>query len=314
MAQVVLLERDQTIPKTGTEFWYRARELRLTESPPLPSRQGVSVGEAVRTLDYWLLFLIYVALAGPGSMVCNNFVQIFISRNRSLREGGTYVKDGGGDGEDIPHYEVVTLLVTLFAVANTAGRIISGYLTDWSVQRGVHRSVCLAGAGVVMAAALVLFALGNVPYVAVVPLGLCVGATFATVPMLVGELFGMRAFATIWGCMMLAPAIGTLALSGALSAQLEERHMRDSWVWVRDSPDKEPVKYCYGDACLRDAFLIQAGICAAAAVAAAALCLRHRQPSHPPVPAPAAAEDGSETSDDVSGGENRECVKQRLLQ
>eukprot|EP01065_Artemidia_motanka_P003353 TRINITY_DN11617_c0_g1_i2.p1 TRINITY_DN11617_c0_g1~~TRINITY_DN11617_c0_g1_i2.p1 ORF type:complete len:490 (+),score=143.92 TRINITY_DN11617_c0_g1_i2:255-1724(+) len=275
--------------------------------PGPPSGKGL--GEAVRSVDFWLLFVVYLGLAGPGVMMCNNFTQYFISRNRDLVPGQTYVKKDGNP--DIPHYGMISALVTIFAVSNTAGRIVAGYATDAGTKAGVHRSVLLVVVAVLMAGTQVLFAEANVPYVAAVPLGLAVGHTFAIVPMLVGEFFGMKAFAAIWAAETLAPTVGTLTLNGLLGARLEEHYSHDSFVWIKDKPDSDPAKYCRGDLCLRYALLIQAGICLLAAFAAAVVWCRHgRKASAAPQPSVQRDIDAASSDDDGSGPASD---RQRLL-
>eukprot|EP01062_Namystynia_karyoxenos_P008100 TRINITY_DN12859_c0_g1_i1.p1 TRINITY_DN12859_c0_g1~~TRINITY_DN12859_c0_g1_i1.p1 ORF type:complete len:575 (+),score=160.59 TRINITY_DN12859_c0_g1_i1:89-1726(+) len=244
-----------------------------------PAPAGNTLGEALRTVDFWLLFAVYFGLAGPGVMMCNSFTQYVISRNRSLDSGRLYLKD------DIPHYELIPTLVTLFAVSNTVGRIVAGYATDRGSKAGVHRSLWLVAVAGVMAASQVLFALTNAPYIAVVPLGLCVGGTFAVVPMCVGEFFGMKSFATIWAAETVAPTIGTLAFNGLLGARFEEHYSHDAYVHVKDKAASDPVKYCYGDNCFRDSLLIQGLVCIGAGLAAGAVWWRHRTPAaRPPEP------------------------------
>eukprot|EP01064_Diplonema_japonicum_P005131 TRINITY_DN1343_c3_g1_i1.p1 TRINITY_DN1343_c3_g1~~TRINITY_DN1343_c3_g1_i1.p1 ORF type:complete len:616 (+),score=74.66 TRINITY_DN1343_c3_g1_i1:82-1848(+) len=202
------------------------------------------------------LFITYLMVFGPCAACLNVLSALVISRT-DLIEGETYVKKG--EGQRLPGLDLITTLVTTFAVANTVGRIITGIVTDkWRDK--VRRTFWFIVWGLINSAALFTLAVGDGGFAEVTGvaiLGLGVGGVQTVIPQLTAEVFGMKHFAVALSCMALAPSGGSLMFSG-INAKFEENHMESSFVFIAEKNTSDPVKYCYGDDCLKGSLSISA--------------------------------------------------------
>eukprot|EP01012_Entosiphon_sulcatum_P008656 TRINITY_DN14748_c0_g2_i1.p1 TRINITY_DN14748_c0_g2~~TRINITY_DN14748_c0_g2_i1.p1 ORF type:complete len:578 (-),score=94.12 TRINITY_DN14748_c0_g2_i1:1681-3372(-) len=210
--------------------------------------------------DFWLEFLIFTCVAGPGIVIVSNLPQLVVSREE--------ISSTGPNSEafimkDLPHHSAITTLVTLFSVCSTLGRMITGYCSDLAAARGVQRSVWVVGVAVLMLAAQLLFAFApiNAMYGAIIPLGLAYGGTFCLLPTLTSEVFGVANFGGNWNLLGLAPTAGSFAFSTFLAGSLAEHFKNDSFVNIKEKKTSEAVAYCFGFDCYRYTCLIDAIVC-----------------------------------------------------
>lgn len=155
----------------------------------------------IKSLDFWLMFLIIALLAGTGLMWINNVgavVQALYAYHH-------------------PHYDSVTVAqaqtqqVSLLSLTNCAGRIIIGLISDYS-----HKKYKLNRAwwAAVISSAFVLSQVvaqstkvpGQLGW-ATAMIGLSYGSLFAIGPVLTLEIWGLHSFSSNWGLMSLAPAL-----------------------------------------------------------------------------------------------------------
>jgi MFS family permease len=170
----------------------------IRNAPPAAAAtyQGVSLGEAMRTRTFWMLY-VATGLSGFGGFV-------------PMVHLGRYAVDAG-------HSESFgVLLVSLIGLGGLLGRLLVGVVAD---RLGRMRSLALMQ--LTMAAMLALWwASTSGPALAVMALGfgLAFGAYVATFPSVVMDLFGVKSVAGIIGFIYTAAGIGTLfgpTLAGA---------------------------------------------------------------------------------------------------
>ena len=251
-------------------------------SPHSPSSLSSSKFKPDYLSGAWL-FVAYYFTFGPCAAALNILGGLIMSRG-GMVAGVTYDKEF----EKVPGEDSVVSLVTVFAVFNTAGRIITGTAVDKTRHR-VHPMVWVAVWGACNSLGLLLLSVGGNNFeqnAAVAVLGLGVGGTQTVIPQLTGQVFGMKNFAKALGCMAFAPSSGSLSF-GALYAWLEESQEDISAAYIIDNNESLPVKYCVGQDCLESG--LQVGSCSAlfGAILAALLFwrthTRQRAKTLPPV-------------------------------
>ncbi len=170
----------------------------IRKAPPAAAAtyQGLSLGEAMRTRTFWMLYLA-TGLSGFGGFV-------------PMVHLGRYAVDAG-------HPEVFgVLLVSLIGLGGLLGRLLVGAVAD---RLGRMRALALMQ---LMMAAMLLFWWASTGSVALslmaLGFGLAFGAYVATFPSVVMDLFGARSVAGIIGFIYTSAGIGTLfgpTLAGA---------------------------------------------------------------------------------------------------
>lgn len=230
---------------------------------PSPSRSAstastatlpeLSPAQCLRSPNFWLLFAALTVSMGSGLTLLNNLAQV--------------VKALSG----VPH-EDTPVLVSLFSVANCAGRMALGYLPEKLLHsRGTPRLLFLPAMSALMAAA--CLALAFAPLRALYPLSVLTGFAFGghwtLFPSLVSELFGLARFAANYTLAQLAPALGSLTLAMGLAGWLYDRAL---------SKQGSPGGTCIGTDCFRATFLSLAGLGLGATACSAALYRRIAAP------------------------------------
>lgn len=145
-------------------------------------------GEMVRTPQFWLIGLSFFLGANTGIMVVSNLVDIAVDNGTGMA--------------------VAVMMVSLFALGNTCGRIFGGGASDrWG------RAVVLRGIFCVQAASLVsVYVLSGV--VVTVPLfciSLAWGGISSIFPALTADYFGSRNLGGNYGLVLLLHGVGVMA-------------------------------------------------------------------------------------------------------
>ena len=173
-----------------------AATIRNAPSSASTTSQGLSLGDALRTRTFWMLYLA-TGLSGFGGFV-------------PMVHLGRYAVDAG-------HPESFgVLLVSLIGLGGLLGRVFIGVVAD---HLGQMRSLALMQ--LMMASMLVLWwasTSGLALALMAIGFGLAFGAYVATFPSVVMGLFGARSVAGIIGFIYTAAGIGTLfgpTLAGA---------------------------------------------------------------------------------------------------
>ena len=243
-----------------------------THAPPASLSNG-TVWHNLSSLNYWLLFVAFFAGTGGGLVLTNHISFIVIAQF------------GPGEGT-VQAKPVVDALISLFSVFNACGRLAAGFGSD-RFRRHVSRPTLFACAVGLMGLSHLLLLLAHLTpllYVAVVIAGVAYGALWALLPTIVGELFGLRAFASTYCGYALATSASTLVLSTFLASRVAEANSTPSP--SSPSPPSPPLlpgasppaggETCYGDACYRLTHLIVAGLCLIGAISVGLVSLRTR--------------------------------------
>jgi predicted MFS family arabinose efflux permease len=155
---------------------------------------GITLSEAVRTPKYWVLTCAIFLLMMTVSSVMVHMVPMLTDRGISVKAAVTAMSIGG-----------MMLIV---------GRLIAGYLLDkiFAIYIAIFfLLVPMLGVGILISGAG-----GAWPTVAVVTIGLSIGAEFDLMAFIVSRYFGIRAFGALYGVILMfvnfANAAGTSLL------------------------------------------------------------------------------------------------------
>eukprot|EP00879_Flechtneria_rotunda_P016105 GHRR01016846.1.p1 GENE.GHRR01016846.1~~GHRR01016846.1.p1 ORF type:complete len:649 (+),score=200.09 GHRR01016846.1:867-2813(+) len=196
--------------------------------------------EMMHTTDFWLLFFQFVVAAGVCLAFLNNLGQLVVSLQ------------GGQDGQ--------VVFVSLFSVANAAGRLLMGYIPEQHLHaRGTPRTLFLTLTAAVTAACSLAVAYADIGhlYVISILLGVAFGAHWSLLPAISSDLFGLKHFAPNYTTLQFAPAIGSYLLATRLTG----------WLYDRAAVQHGDPHECIGPDCFREAFLILAGLAAVSSLA-----------------------------------------------
>ncbi|KAK9995933.1 hypothetical protein SO802_020619 [Lithocarpus litseifolius] len=214
----------------------------------LPYEEGMNLLQALRTINFWLLFIAMVCGVGSGVAVVNNFSQIGKSLNYTAVE--------------------VNNLVTLWSICNFVGRIGVGYLSDYLLHtRGWTRPLLMAISLAAMTTSLIVFA-SNLPgilYIVSILVSLCYGSLWSLMPTITSEIFGVRHLGTIFNAISLACLVGSYIFSVKVIG------------YIYDTQAAGEDHSCFGTHCFLLSFLIMAFLALLGCLAAIALFFRTRQ-------------------------------------
>lgn len=173
-----------------------------TIAAPSHCIQETTVLQALQTIDFWVLFGIFLTGTGVGLVLFNNL-------------GNMVLSAGGEDGQQNP-------MVTLLSIVNSVTRLIMGYLSDILVERDImSRPGLLMCTQVLMAitqlyfAVITLNSVGNPVgwfYPGVIILGVSYGSIMSLCPTITSETLGEKNFASNWSLVRVAPGMPTPCL------------------------------------------------------------------------------------------------------
>ena len=214
----------------------------------LPYEESMNLLQALRTINFFLLFLATVCGMGSGLAVINNFSQI----GRSL------------------HYTAVEVdnLVSLWSIWNFVGRIGVGYLSDYLLHtRGWTRPLLMSISLAAMTTGHIVFASGfpGILYIGSILVGICYGSLWSLMPTITSEIFGVRHMGTIFNAIGLACPIGSYIFSVRVVG------------YIYDMQATGEDHSCFGTHCFMLSFLIMASLALLGCLAAIALFFRTRR-------------------------------------
>eukprot|EP00747_Dinoflagellata_sp_TGD_P097590 gnl/TRDRNA2_/TRDRNA2_167179_c0_seq1.p1 gnl/TRDRNA2_/TRDRNA2_167179_c0~~gnl/TRDRNA2_/TRDRNA2_167179_c0_seq1.p1 ORF type:complete len:535 (-),score=70.02 gnl/TRDRNA2_/TRDRNA2_167179_c0_seq1:177-1781(-) len=163
---------------------------------------SLTFGQALRAPEYWLLLLVFLVAVGIGQTVTNNLANI-----KSINTNAG---------------------VAIFAVGNSMGRFLPGYLSDIlfkvcdRVSFMIMASVLLCAAQAVM-----LFAKDSVAliYTGILLTATAFGSYWVLVPAIESEWFGRGHFGKIHGFLLaMSGDLGVLAIYKVLTSVAEHMH------------------------------------------------------------------------------------------
>ncbi|XP_031477034.1 protein NUCLEAR FUSION DEFECTIVE 4-like [Nymphaea colorata] len=192
-----------------------------------------TIGEAVRTWEFWILFGSFLCGVGTGLAVMNNLGQI-----------GTALG-----------YADVSMFVSLTSIFGFFGRILSGSLSEHFIRKSATpRPMWNAASQIVMAAGYIIMAMalpGSL-YIGSIVVGMCYGVRIAVSVPTASELFGLRYYGLIYNILILNLPLGSFLFSGLLAGILYDREATSG---------AGGFNTCVGAHCYRLVFLIMAVAC-----------------------------------------------------
>lgn len=149
----------------------------VNKSTPAMPAVSLTAGQAIRTRNFWFLWLVWVLAGGAGISMVTLSAHFGLSRGLPLAKA--------------------VLLLTAFNLTNGLGRLVSGYLSDYI---GRSRTICLAFVLAGTAYLLMPHLQGVAAWSCLAALiGFGFGTQFAVAAPLISECFGLRYFADIFG-------------------------------------------------------------------------------------------------------------------
>jgi hypothetical protein len=204
--------------------------------------------EMLKTPTAWLFAWTSIILVGGGTLMTNNMGEMVKALHFS------------------PIVSAASL--SLFSVAQSGGRVITGVLSEWAlslnvtrcgISRGVPRPAFLILASLVGASAHLLLSVATTegPFVFGVALsGAAFGMVWPLMVLIIGEVFGTaHVGANYMFYDGFSSAMGTLFLAKFLSQSVYESHIDHS-----DDNNNTDNLTCYGQECFRASQLIVAGL------------------------------------------------------
>ncbi|KAG2703168.1 hypothetical protein I3760_06G125200 [Carya illinoinensis] len=192
-----------------------------------------TIMEALRTVDFWILFVSFLCGVGTGLTVMNNMGQIGLALG----------------------YSDVSIFVSLTSIWGFFGRIISGIVSEFFIKKaGTPRPLWNAAAQVVMAVGYILMALA-VPgslYIGSIVVGICYGIRLAITVPTASELFGLKYYGLIYNILILNLPIGSFLFSGLLAGILYD---------MEATTTAGGGDTCVGAHCYRLVFVVMAVAC-----------------------------------------------------
>lgn len=209
--------------------------------------EEMNLWEAMRTVNFWLLFIAMLCGMGSGLATVNNISQI---------------------GESLGYTAVErSALVSLWSIWNFLGRFGAGYASDIFLQRkGWARPLFMTLTLAAMTGGHVIIASGfpgNL-YVGSVLVGVCYGSQWSLMPTITSEIFGVKHMGTIFNTIAIASPVGSYILSVRIIGYIYDKNAFQGSV-------------CYGKNCFMLSFSILASVSLGGFFIALALFFRTRK-------------------------------------
>ncbi|XP_027357085.1 protein NUCLEAR FUSION DEFECTIVE 4-like [Abrus precatorius] len=202
-------------------------------------RRGPAVGEehtiweALKTVDFWILFVSFLCGVGTGLAVMNNMGQIGLALG----------------------YSDVSLFVSLTSVWGFFGRIISGSVSEYFIKKAATpRPLWNAASQILMAVGYILLAMampGSL-YIGSTVVGICYGVRLAITVPTASELFGLKYYGLIYNILILNLPLGSFLFSGLLAGILYD---------MEATTTAGGGNTCVGAHCYRLVFIIMTASC-----------------------------------------------------
>lgn len=160
---------------------------------PVVVSADYSLGEMIKTHQFWLIWLMFFAGAGAGLMVIS-FVKVYAAGIKTIT---------------IPGFVFVALL----AIGNASGRVVAGVLSD---KLGRTRTMLVVF--LTQALTLLLFAscTSTVPFaIGAMIIGFAYGACLSVFPSITADYYGLKGLGLNYGVVFTAWGIGALVMAPA---------------------------------------------------------------------------------------------------
>ncbi|KAF5193809.1 Nuclear fusion defective 4-like [Thalictrum thalictroides] len=172
------------------------QELQTHDKRIMARGENLNLLQAMRTADFWMLFLAMACGMGSGLATVNNISQI-----------------GGSLGYTIVE---ISTLVSLWSIWNFLGRFGAGYMSDYLMHlRGWARPLLMAITLAIMSVghAVIASGLPGALYAGSILVGVCYGSQWSLMPTITSEIFGVRHMGTIFNTIAVASPVGSYILS-----------------------------------------------------------------------------------------------------
>lgn len=203
--------------------------------------------QAMRTMNFWLLFLATACALGSGLATLNNLTQL---------------------GEALGYTPLeTTTLVSLWSIWNSLGRFGGGYVSDYILHRkGWARPLFMAMSLATMSIGHLVIASGmpGCLYVGSILVGICYGSQLSLMPTIASEIFGVVNMGTIFNTITIAGPLGSYILSVRVVG------------YIYDKETSAEGNTCVGVHCFMLSFFIMAAVTFLGSLIAVGLSLRTR--------------------------------------
>lgn len=208
----------------------------------------LSLTQAMRTFNFWLLFVATLCGMGTGIATINNISQI---------------------GESLGYTRIeINSLVSLWSIWNFLGRFGAGYVSDVFLhQRGWARPIFTAMTLATMSIGHLIIAFGfpgNL-YIGSIVVGICYGSQWSLMPTISSEIFGVGHFGTIFNTIAVASPLGSYIFSVKVIG------------YFYDKEATGEDNSCSGTQCFMSSFMIMASVAFFGFIVACALLFRTRR-------------------------------------
>uniref|UniRef100_A0A5B7AVH9 Major facilitator superfamily (MFS) profile domain-containing protein n=1 Tax=Davidia involucrata TaxID=16924 RepID=A0A5B7AVH9_DAVIN len=202
-----------------------------TENHEFGEDMNMNLLQAMRTMNFWLLFVAMICGMGSGLATINNISQI---------------------GESLKYTTVETnTLVSLWSIWNFLGRFGAGYVSDIFLhKRGLARPLFMVLTLATMTAGHIVIAsgfTGNL-YIGSILVGVCYGSQWSLMPTITSEIFGVMHMGTIFNTIAAASPVGSYILSVRVIG------------YIYDKEAEGKGNSCYGTHCFMLSFFILASV------------------------------------------------------
>uniref|UniRef100_A0A5B7A7B4 Putative transporter mch1 n=1 Tax=Davidia involucrata TaxID=16924 RepID=A0A5B7A7B4_DAVIN len=192
-----------------------------------------TIFEALRTVDFWILFVSFLCGVGTGLAVMNNMGQMGLALG----------------------YVDVSIFVSLTSIWGFFGRILSGLVSEYFIKKaGTPRPLWNAASQILMAVGYILMAMalpGSL-YIGSIVVGICYGVRLAVTVPTASELFGLKYYGLIYNILILNLPLGSFLFSGLLAGFLYDAQA------TRRAGGGDT---CIGAHCYRLVFVVMAVAC-----------------------------------------------------
>lgn len=209
---------------------------------------NLNLFQAMKTLNFWILFVSMACGMGSGLATVNNMSQIGESLGYSTLETGS--------------------LVALWSIWNFLGRFGAGYVSDYFLHtRGWARPFFMVITLMTMSIGHVVIAYGlpGALYVGSILVGICYGSQWSLMPTITSEIFGVGHMGSIFNTITIASPVGSYIFSVRVLG------------YIYDKEASEEGNICVGTHCFMLSFLIMASATIVGSWTALCLFLRTRQ-------------------------------------
>lgn len=223
------------------------QELDSDDNRTLQFGENLNLIQAMRVLDFWILFLAMACGLGSGLATVNNISQI-----------------GGSLG--YTSFETSSL-VSLWSIWNFLGRFGAGYASDYALHaKGWARPLFMVITLAAMSIGHLVIA-SSFPgalYIGSILVGVCYGSQWSLMPTITSEIFGVAHMGTIFNTITIASPVGSYIFSVRVIGYLYDKEASDEG------------NTCVGKHCFMLSFLIMAFATLLGSLAALGLFFRTR--------------------------------------